>query len=165
MRHWHWVRRTWMTQIIILLSIYFLASCSSKGKQCPEGTLNCPCKKNNICDLQLVCIANKCSANTAGLKITDANARACELVVHDQAGLINSVQFSDSILGSYLRRGANLAISFTARTDTALQPSDVAITYVSRASTQQTAAPTIITSHCFDRLGKTLPNVSLSLLP
>jgi len=72
----------------------------------------------------------------AGLDITAAGARSCELVVIDGATAITAVTFGDAVEGRTMRRGDRLALAFYGKGGAELTASSVGLTLKSGADLQ-----------------------------
>ena len=73
----------------------------------------------------------------AGLDITAAGARSCELVVIDGATAITAVTFGDAVEGRTMRRGDRLALAFYGKGGAELTASSVGLTLKSGADLQE----------------------------
>jgi hypothetical protein len=93
-------------------------TCQLPQVVCPAGTLGCPCD-GVTCQAGLVCTAGQCAAAAgSGLFVGSGDVRACDVLVEKADGV--EVLYDASVLGVTARDDARLALSFTAKADSAL---------------------------------------------
>lgn len=136
----------------LALLVLALQGCSC-GTTCKPGELDCGCAEGTSCTAGLVCSSgNTCVAPVAaGVQISDAAARGCELLVAEAAGTeVVSVSFKNGARGTWIRQAPKVAISVVAGADTALAGSiDLGLTGAS-------SGLTIAKSACVDVKGQRL---------
>ena len=143
--------------------VFFLllaASACTCGNPCTPGAKDCTCKEANVCNDGLVCGDNKCiSPTTAGVQVSDVNARGCEVLLTESTGnTVTDVTFSNGVQGAFVREAPRVAFSFVAPTDGRLPSGGVGVSIA--------GAPTGITVSkvtCVDSAGQKLANATITL--
>jgi hypothetical protein len=131
-----------MTRWFVFL---LLAGCSSSPNNCNPGEAGCACVQQS-CNDGLVCVGNSCTGeNIAGLAV-DSQARGCEVLLAEDGGKVDHLNFGDGVTGRWLRQGDKVAAAFVSDRD---QPiGAVQVAYAGSFS--------ILNSHCYGSQGETL---------
>ena len=144
-----------------------LAGCDSPpatpdgGGMCAPGTAGCACIDGTMCQGGLVCELGLCAGvDTIEIDVTDANARACEVVLVEEATEVLGVDFSAGSLGTHVHESPRTAVTFSRETDTAFAAGSVLVRRTEGAS----AALRLTRGRCFDRDGNVLAGEPLRLL-
>lgn len=125
---------------------------------CPAGTAGCPCDQGDLCEGDLVCDDGTCIAtSTQGLKISDPNARSCELLLQETTGKVLNAGFSEALRGAINRREPYVAIVFFGTSDQAIP--DGSIVLQVEGDSQGFLAKSV---ECFDRLGQPLEGTEIT---
>ena len=93
-----------------------------------------------------------------GLFVDSADARACEAVIIDPDKKIAEITFPDTIEGRSQRRGARLAVAFSAKADEAIAANPAIFTLADGVT--DIDGITAERARCFDRLGAVLDGVT-----
>ncbi len=114
-----------MKSIVLSFSLAGLLSLSgcTCGAPCAPGAQSCACKEGSQCNDALACNpSNVCVPPVAaGLQVSDALARGCELLVTESAGsTVLSAAFKNGVKGTFVREAPKVAITFVSGGDTAL---------------------------------------------
>lgn len=146
------------TALLLLLSI--VVSACTCGNPCTPGAKDCTCKEASVCDDGLVCGDNKCtSPTTAGVQVSDANARGCEVLLTESAGnTITDVTFSNGVQGAFVREAPRVAFSFVAPTDGRLPSGGVGVSIAGAAT-----GITVSKVSCVDSAGQKLANATITI--
>ncbi len=96
------------------------------------------------------------SAPTAEVTLTvlDADARSCEVMLHEQAWEVQGVRFAESITGEWERWAPRTALAFTRGKDEAL--GNALTLELKRKADGAPAEFEQIETTCYDRLGKAI---------
>ncbi len=121
---------------------------------CTDGADGCACRSDGGCDAGS-CQRGLCLPEPGVAIEVTGDARACELLVGVGDAEAVEVEYGEGVLGRDRRRGDRVAIALTERRDVPLTaPARVVVTPRRRATGRpSTAAPTLISADCFDRLG------------
>lgn len=146
------------TALLLLLSI--VVSACTCGNPCTPGAKDCTCKEASVCDDGLVCGDNKCTSPTAaGVQVSDANARGCEVLLTESAGnTITDVTFSNGVQGAFVREAPRVAFSFVAPTDGRLPSGGVGVSIAGAAT-----GITVSKVSCVDSAGQKLANATITI--
>ncbi len=144
--------------MVVWLSVVF--SACTCGNPCTPGAKDCTCKEASVCDDGLVCGDNKCISPTmAGVQVSDANARGCEVLLTESAGnTVTEVTFSNGVQGAFVREAPRVAFSFVAPTDGRIPAAGVGVSIA--------GAPTGIAVSkvsCVDSAGQKLANATITI--
>jgi hypothetical protein len=127
-----------------------LAACSKSPGNCKPGGNGCACVANG-CTAGLMCVANVCSGeNNAGLAF-DARARSCEVLLQENGGKVDHVDFGKGVNGRWLRQGDKVAAAFVADHDAPIGA--VQVVYAGAFS--------ITNSHCYGSRGEELTGATV----
>ena len=92
------------------------------------------------------------------LRVTSADARACEVVLQDAAGAVAAIRFDDSVEGRFLSERGRVAASFFSRSDQGMAAGAIAVELKVGATEQGVS---VASSRCFDRTGATLAGATV----
>jgi hypothetical protein len=148
-----------MRTLLVLLAALLLTACPGV-KSCPPGSNACACTEN-VCDTGLVCLPNNTcgAAVAAGLGVSDAAARGCEVLLTEQAGTtVAAVIFGDGVVGTFVREAPKVAVSFVASADAQLPAAGISLALSGPAS-----GLVVSKAACVDAKGAKLPAASVSL--
>lgn len=139
-----------MTRALIMGALIWMTGCTSEPAECTRGTDGCPCESGSVCDDGLVCESNTCRApREVTLRVDDADARACEVLLHDGDAHVASVRF-EGVAGAHVREAPRTALSF-AGGDGAIPGGAVRVQVVGDGD-----AFTVERARCFDSSGHEL---------
>jgi hypothetical protein len=103
------------------------------------------------CNSGLICVGNTCTGeNTAGLA-TDPRARGCEVLLADDSGKVDHLDFGDGVTGRWLRQGDKVAAAFISNRD---QP-------IGAVQVDYAGSFSITNSHCYGSRGEELAGVTV----
>ncbi|HEY3447508.1 MAG TPA: hypothetical protein VGK67_14230 [Myxococcales bacterium] len=88
-----------------------------------------------------------------GLRVSDSNARSCEVVLLDPDHAVRRLAFKAGADGRLVREGVRLATAFISKSDSALADADLGLELVPSGSA---ANVTVEIGHCYDRAGQPL---------
>ncbi len=88
-----------------------------------------------------------------GLKVSDAAARSCEVVLQDPDRAVKRMAYGAGVEGRFLREGPRVAAAFFSKTDAALGNADLKLELGEGGTS---ANVTVEIGHCFDRAGAAL---------
>ncbi len=95
---------------------------------CPAGTAGCPCDTGNRCDDGLVCEADTCEeAQAGGFRVSDPNARSCEVLLQETTARITGIEFGAGVQGAMERRAPKVALSFLREADGGFETGSVTL--------------------------------------
>ena len=136
------------------------SACNCNPQTCVAGEKDCPCKEANTCNDGLACASNVCVAPTTGnVQVSDANARACELVLTETTGTsVASVTFNGGVVGTYIREAPRTAVTFAAPNDAVLPTSAIEV-----ALSGPTSGVTVSRVSCVDSAGQKLANAAITI--
>lgn len=145
---------------VVAAFISIVMSACSCGTPCTPGAKDCACKEANVCDEGLACSEAKCVApTTAGVQVSDVNARGCELVLTESAGnIISDITFKSGVQGAYVREAPKVAVAFVAPADGRMPVDGIA---VSIAGDPAQVTPSKVS--CVDGAGQKLSNVTITI--
>ena len=102
---------------------------------CAPGGENCDCRPGNDCDAPLVCESGTCvQPASAGLTVSDRNARGCEVLLTEDKAKVSGVSFGDGVKGTFIRESPKVSLSFIATADDAIPSGAVSVQFESGAS-------------------------------
>ena len=148
-----------MKTLVSMAALLMLASCTC-NPPCDAGALDCACKEAQACNDALVCSAdNKCIAPTmATVRVTDAAARGCELVLNEAAGTtVAAVAFNNGVEGTWVRQAPKVAVTFVAGGDSAVSGQ------VELGLTGPASGVTVSKTGCVDVRGQRIAGVGASV--
>lgn len=123
---------------------------------CPEETPATP-----DADVDAGCVGDGCTTIESGLTVLSGESRACEVLVRDAAASVSNVTFSSGVIGTFVRRAPNTAITFHSVDDAAIGAGAVELGVVGDVGTDLE----LVTSDCFDRLGVPLSGAGVAINP
>ncbi|MBI5493517.1 MAG: hypothetical protein HY904_00735 [Deltaproteobacteria bacterium] len=129
---------------------------------CAPGSLGCGCR-DGACDTGLACESTLCrGTHRVEVAINGSDLRACDVLLHEGALWVSSVTFAPEVLGEFVHRSPDVAVSLVAREDAALTGG--AITLEMRDETNPAASQiTVSRLHCYDRLGRPAAGVTAQI--
>lgn len=154
-----------MSAVGAVAAVSVLAGCSDDKKEardCTPGTLDCTCAADSTCDAGLSCLGGICqSQQTANIEVSNAEVRACDLLLEEADGQVVGVDYDEALRGTHVRQAPQTAVSFVQRADAAIPPASVKVRYAGGTGTNVT----LVKTSCFDAAGTALaePGVSLAL--
>lgn len=146
--------------VVMMMWFSLVVSACTCGSPCTPGAKDCTCKEASVCDEGLVCGDNKCVApTTAGVQVSDANARGCEVLLTESAGnTVTEVTFSNGVEGAFVREAPRVAFSFVAPTDARLPSAGVGVSIAGAPS-----GITVSKVSCVDSAGQKLANATITI--
>ena len=124
--------------------------CSDDGQcvmaKCDEATSGCSCKSQRDCEQEAVCRRSVCVPVAARIAIS-GDVRACDIVLEDESRSIANVSFDARVRGATARDRSRVAVSFIARSDSAVSGDSVTLEGVRGELELQSA-------RCYDHLGR-----------
>jgi hypothetical protein len=153
------------TILLLLGSIACLAACDGPAPMpdagCTPGSAGCACLEGEICTGSAVCEMGICrGVDTDEIEVTDVAARACEVVVQEQATEVLGVDFSAGTRGTHVHESPRTAVTFAREDDTAFPAGSVRL-----RRTEGTAGMLMLRrARCFDRDGNELAGEPLRLV-
>lgn len=148
-----------------LLPGFGATACSTKPTQsCGPGERGCPCTALGSCRSNLVCIDHAClEPHESFIRIHDARARSCEVLIRADAGRLVEVSFENQVRGAFAPRGPSMAVSFIAAADRPFSEQDVRVRYVPVGSGPSNLD--VSNARCFGGRGEELDGVAASITP
>jgi hypothetical protein len=133
-------------KIIAALALVGLsAGCGSSSSNCKPGEVGCACVQQG-CNGDLICVGNTCTGgNIVGLAV-DSNARGCEVLLTEDSGKVDHLDFGDGVTGRWLRQGDKVAAAFVSDRD---QP-------IGAVQVDYAGSFSIASSHCYGSQGELL---------
>ena len=94
----------------------------------------------------------------AGVKVSDPNARGCEVLLLEGGAHIDAVTFDDTVKGTFIREAPRVAVSFVAAGDAPIAAGAVQV-----AVTGDAGEVEVKTVRCVDAQAKPLADVAVTL--